>query len=246
MKKIIFIFGLFMIITNSITATTWFPAEHICPICKKKNNYQEIGSYGGYIYQWESKYQYIYWPNTDNASVYCCPNCHFSVYMWDFDSIPENKIDTITKLLSTIKLDGDYKDYREIPMTIRLEIAEKIYKILEYNQLYFWCQFYRIMGYHYDENKNINRAKESRLASLNIANQMLTDSVYKGQEKELFFIIAAMHYFTKQKDSALIYLNKASLLTYENKNWKEKNAKGLDEYLTDLIKQYKEFIKKED
>ena len=74
---------------------------------------------------------------------------------------------------------------------------------------------------------------------------MLLDSVYSGQEKEILFIIAAMNNFTGQSDSALIYLDKASLLTYENKKWKEENVKGLDRYLTDLIKQYKEFIRKE-
>lgn len=75
---------------------------------------------------------------------------------------------------------------------------------------------------------------------------MLADSVYFGQEKEIIFIIAAMNNFLGQKDSAMIYLEMASSLTYENKKWQEENVKGLDGYLTDLIKQYKEFIRKED
>ncbi len=243
MKRIIFIAATVLLLTYNAGATTWFPVEHTCPVCKHKHTYQEIGSYGGYIYQWPSKYQYVYWPLTDLPSVYCCPKCHFSTYMWDFDSIPQNKLDTLTKFLATVKLDKKYKDYLDIPITTRLEVAKSVYKIMGKDNE-FWCKFYRVLGYHYDEDNNKDKAKEYRLKSLELARSMLSDSLYFGQEKEIFLIIAAMNNFTGQKDSALVYLDKADLLTYENKNWKDTNVKRFDEYLTDLIKQYKEFIRK--
>lgn len=245
MRGFFLILGVLFLMTYNVSATTWFPVEHTCPICKHKHKYQEIGSYGGYIYHWPSKYQYVYWPLTDLPSVYCCPKCHFSTYMWDFDSIPENKVDTLTKFLATAKLDKEYKDYVDIPMTTRLEIAENVYKILGRDNE-FWCKFNRVKGYHYDQEKNNDNAKGSRLKSLNFARLMLSDSTYLGQEKEIVVIIAAMHNFTGQKDSALVYLDKASLLTYENKKWKEEKVKGFDGYLSELIKQYKEFIRKKD
>ena len=102
-------FLLFALALNSL-ATTWWPAEHTCPVCDKKDTYQEIMSYGGYIYQWPSKFQYVYWPLTDSPSIYCCPHCYFSTYMWDFDSVPDTKINTIRSALKTIALDKDYKD----------------------------------------------------------------------------------------------------------------------------------------
>ena len=245
MNRIILIFGFLFTLTVGVNATTWFPVEHTCPICNHKSEYQEIGSYGGYIYSWPSKYQYVYWPLTDFPSVYCCPKCHFSTYMWDFDSVPENRIVPLKEYLTTVQVDKEYGDYLDIPMTTRLEIAENVYKILERDKE-FWCQFYRVIGYHYDKENNATKAKESRMTALNIANEMLSDSLYKGQEKEIYLIIAAMYNFVGKKDSALIYLDKASLLTYKNKKWKKENVKGLDEYLTELIKQYKEFIRKGD
>lgn len=244
MKRKILVLGILFLLSFNINATTWFPAEHTCPVCKHKHEYQEIGSYGGYIYQWPSKYQYVYWPLTDFQSVYCCPKCYFSTFMWDFDSIPENKTDTITKFLATVKLDKEYNNYLDIPMTTRLEIAENIYKILGQDNE-FWCKFYRVQGYHYGQ-RNKEKAKISRLKSLDYARLILSDSTCSGQEKEIFFIIAAMNNYIGYKDSALIYLDKASLLTYKNKKWKEENVKGLDEYLTDLIKQYKESIINQD
>jgi len=244
MKRVSFIVSFFFL-TSVLWATTWFPAEHTCPVCKKKSTYQDIGSYGTYIYNWPSKYQYIFWPLTDFPSVYSCPGCHFSVYMWDFDSIPAEKTDTLKSYLSNIKMEKKYKDYLDIPMTIRLEIAEGVYRILG-RDTEFWCKFYRVMGYHYEAEDQAERARSSRLKAIGLVHQMFSDTLYKGQEKELMLIAAAMHYYTGQKDSTLLYLDKANLLTYSNSEMQEQNVKGLDDYLSGLIEQYKAFIKEEE
>lgn len=87
------------------------------------------------------------------------------------------------------------------------------------------------------------KAKEYRLKALNVAQTMLNEPVYDGQEKENLFIIAAMYHLTNNNDSSLVYLEKASLLTYENSKMEEKEAKDLDIYLTDLIIQYIAILK---
>jgi uncharacterized protein (DUF2225 family) len=245
MNKFIFIISILCLLATRVNATTWYPAKHTCPVCKYEGEYQDIGSYGGYIYQWPSKYQYIYWPLTDIQSVYCCTKCHFSTYMWDFDSVPENKIDTLKLFLATVKIKKGYTGYLDIPMTTRLGIAENVYKILG-RDTEFWCKFYRVLGYHYDEDKNTTQARESRLKSLGLARQMLVNPAYSGQEKEVLLIMAAMYNFTGNKDSALIYLDEAALKTYQNKTWEEDNAKGLDDYLTELINNYQGIIRKEE
>lgn len=125
MKKVILILVVLLSLSFYIEATTWFPVEKTCPVCKNKNEYKEVGSYGSYIFQWPSKYQYVYWPLTDSQSVYSYSNCHFSTYMWDFDRIPENKIDAIKSFLKTVNLDTEYKRYTDTSITIRLEIAKR-------------------------------------------------------------------------------------------------------------------------
>lgn len=245
MKRTILYLVLILVLSSSAKATTWAPDEHTCQICGHTNVYYAAASWGSYIYQWPSKFQYIFWPLIDDESVYCCPKCHFSSYFWDFDSIPENKIDALTKHLATVKLQQEYNTYQDIPITTRLEIAKDVYQILERN-LEFWGQFHRVIAYHYDAENNDAMAKEARLTSLNLTRQMLADTTYKGQEKYIFILIAAMHNFTGQKDSALYYLDKASLLTYQNSNLEEKKVMGMDKYFTELIEQYKIFMKKED
>lgn len=245
MNKRICIYFVLFFLTMGVQATTWFPVKHTCPVCKHENEFQEIGSYGGYIYQWPSKFQYVYWPLTDSPSVYCCPDCSFSTLMWDFDSIPADRIDTLSKFLLTVKPDKKYSDYLDIPMITRLEIAEGVYKILG-RDTEFWCRFYRVMGYHYAENSDKQEAKAARLQSLGLARQMIKDTAFAGQERENYFIMAAMFNYTGQKDSASVYLDKADATVYQNKDWKEENLKGFNEYLTGLISQYREFIKKDE
>lgn len=238
MKKLILIFGIIFVLIINTNATTWFPAKHKCPICNKKSTYQNIGSWGSYIYHWDSKYQYIYWPMTESPSIYCCPKCQFSSYLWDFDSIPKNKIDTLKQYLKTIKLNKKYKDYMQIPITTRLEIAENVYRILGKDDN-FWCEFYRILGYHYEETQNHSKAYENRCKAIKIANTMLLNEHYQGQEKELFYILATMNYKINQIDTALLYLNKAIPLIYNNKQWEEKNSNNLNAYLSELIIDFK-------
>lgn len=154
-----------MSLSFSTKATTWFPVEKTCPVCKHKNKFKEVGSYGSYLFQWPSKHQYVYWPLTDSQSVYSCSNCHFSTYMWDFDSIPLNKIDAIKSFLKTVNLNTEYKRYTDTPITIRLEIAEETYKILGRDNE-FWCHFHRLLGFHYDKSTNSKKSKRISLKSI--------------------------------------------------------------------------------
>ena len=241
--KRIFAFGVLFVLTFSVQATTWAPAPHTCPVCNHEDTYQDILSYGSYIYEWPSKYELIYWPVTDSYFVYCCPKCHFSTYMWDFDSIPEHKMEPLKQYLATVKMEKTYRTYSNIPMTVRLGIAENVYQILERDKD-FWCQFYRITGYHYEQEKNEAKAKEARLTAMNIAKEMLSDPSNKGQEKEFLLIIAAMCHFTGEKDTALTYLGKAGKSKYRNKELGKKDEEGFDAYLTALINEYKELLNK--
>lgn len=234
-----------LLLTSFMSATTWYPSEQKCPLCQKKAVYQAIGSYGSYIYQWETKYQYVYWPLTDQYSVYSCPHCFYSVFMSDFDSIPDDRKEAVQLMLDQSKPEGKYKEYSEIPVCNRMEIAEKVYKILG-RDAEFWCRFYRVMAYYYEQEGNAARAKEARIAALGLAREMLNDPIRKGTEKETIFIIAAMHRFTEQKDSALFYLKEAESLKYINSEWKKENSDNLDKYLSDLIVQYVALIRKED
>lgn len=242
MKNIGITIVLILFISLRSKATTWDAVSLECPVCNSISQYLEPTSYGGYIYQWESKYQYVYWPYTDDASVYCCPNCHYAAFLCDFDNISNDKIDSILTALQSLTIDTNGNDYRQIPVTTRLEIAEKIYQLLG-RDTKFWCRFYRIMGYHYDTEGHKRKALKSRGKALLLANEMVNDTAYSGQDKENLFIIASMFNYLNQTDSCTFYLEKARDCVYSDKKGELEYSLSIDEYLKDLILEYQELLK---
>ena len=132
-------------------------------------------------------------------------------------------------------------DYLDIPVITRLEIAGKIYGILGRNND-FWCRFYRILGYHSDNEGELGKAYQARTKALNLAGALLRAPSMSGRQKEYCIILAAMHNFTGHQDSAIMYLDKASLYIFQMSNRSEEYNRSLDEHLNTLITQYKELL----
>jgi hypothetical protein len=235
---------LILLISSQSGATTIFPAEVICPNCKTKLKVMVYGSSGSYVYQWPSKFQYVFWPMSDDISLYYCHKCHLTLYSWDFEKLPAEKIGELRKVLATVQVQKNPTDYRKVPMTERLAIAEKIYTNLQggmEKDPLFWCGFYRVLGYHAAQEKNAALAKASRLKALEIAQRESLDAKNAGRKKELLLIAAAMLHFTGDDRGALEALSTAGGLVYEDKKQPDK-AKGVDGYLSALIIEYKKAI----
>jgi hypothetical protein len=225
----------------NVLGTTWADKEFTCPICKTKNTFGVIMSYGTYIYQWPSKYQFIFWPLTDEHVLYSCKKCYLSVLMWDFDKLPQDKLPEIQNALKGVEIKGNYKRYTEIPMSQRLEAAEKIYAVFQKDDD-FWLQFFRVKGYHYAAEKNQGKADEARKKALDLATRMLDEKDRPIAKKELWLISGAMKHFLGDDKGAVDDLNTALKTKYENKRLdQEKNENG-EANLSALVKEYIEKI----
>jgi hypothetical protein len=234
---------------RAAAVTTWFPQEFTCPVCKTKNTFLVVGSYGSYIYQWPSKFELIFWPLTDSPTVYTCKKCHVSTLMWDFEGLPKEKHEELRKRLESFKLDysGErseyYKEaeYLRIPSTQRLLAAEQTYQVLGRDDE-FWCEFYRALGHHYEGEKKQTQADEARRKALSIAERMLADKARAGEHKELLFITGAMRHFLKDDPGALKDFREAEGLKYESGKMGPEKSKNYDGYLSDLLRQYFELL----
>lgn len=235
MRALIFIIIVFFTI-NSTFATHLYYSEHVCPICKTKATFSKIETQNP-----NECHQYTFWVFTETYSINCCMNCHFSTFNFDFDSVPKNKIDKINSFLKIVHFNVKYKNYLEIPVTKKLEIAEKIYRILGRNGE-FWCHFYRNIGYCYSMENKQRLAMEARFKSLLYAHMALKERLNKGKEKEILYIIAAMNYFTGQEKQALSYLERAKRYKYINTAISKDNSDAIDKYLSGLIDEYPKFI----
>jgi uncharacterized protein (DUF2225 family) len=231
-----------LLLSVSTKATTWKKVIRECPVCHYESTYNVISSYGSYIYDWPSKYQFIYWPYTDKYYFYSCPNCHFSAYSSDFKNISKKKIAEVQDLLNVFSFDKGTTYYMEIPIGMRLEIAGLVYKILGRSEE-FWCHYYRVCAYHSDADGQHEIATDYRIKAIRTAQSMLSKSLYSGRDKELLMIMAAMYNYTDQTDSALICLEKAKPLVYKNRKEKHESNYDKNNYLNELIPQFEEFIK---
>lgn len=242
---ILFFVSLFaagLIFSLPVQATQWCPQKVICPLCGTTNSFYVILSYGSYVYNWPSKFQYVFWPMTETEAVYSCKKCRVACFLYDFNETLKKRSWAIRKKLSTVLFEKEDEDYLKIPITKKLERAEMVYSVLD-KDFEFWCKFYRIMGYHYDRNGDQIKAKAAQTKALKYARAMLKDEKYKGQEKEILVISSAMHHFLGDDREALSELIRAEVLTYTNKNAGEENEKGINSYLSELIPQYRERFK---
>lgn len=239
MKKKTILTGLLIFTFIGILfATTWFEAKVKCPVCKTKNTFQQIGSYGGYIYGWPSKYQYIYWPVTETYSVYSCSDCRYSAFMWDFEDISGDTLQLIKNTIDSLPITMEAKkDYTKIPTSKKLETAELFYELYQTDSD-FWCRFHRIKGYHYAEENNEDKAEESRLVALSIADSLLSDSLNDYRKKELLLISGAMKHFTNQDSLALIDFELAKRYKYSDPKRDSSNNAGLNNYIDELLVDY--------
>ena len=131
----------------------------------------------------------------------------------------------------------------EISIWERLVVAEQVYQTLGRPEE-FWARFYRVMGYHYDGAKKETEAAAVRQKALKIVEGWLKDQSKSGQYKEFLYITGAMHHFLKDDAAATKSFEQALVLKYSNPANEAANNEGYDEYLTTLIKEYLEMLKK--
>lgn len=223
-------------------AITWFPKEFTCPVDNEKNTFMVIGSYGSYIYFYPSKYQWLFFPNTDSQTFYLCKKCHLSTFMWDFDELPKDKIPEIKKLLSGITVSKTFKEYNEISVTERLQIMEKVYSVLAKDSSW-WERFYRIQGYHYSSEGKQEKAAEARKKSLNLIEAELKRESSETPKKLLLYISASMKHFLEDDKGAIADLELASKTLYQEKGLDAEKLKdsenGMNERISDYIAKIK-------
>lgn len=226
-------------------ATTWLPQDFSCPIDGTKNTFLVVGSYGSYIYSWPSKYQWLFFPQTDSPAYYTCKKCYLTTFMWDFDKLPKDKLSEIKNILANVKAPKPFKDYNGVAVTERLEIMEKVYGVLNKDQEW-WETFYRIKGYHYGKAGNEAKAAESRKKSLAILQNALNDPKNESPKKLTLYISGAMKHFLADDTGALKDLEKALATKYAEKNLEPAKLKEAEDGLNERITEYVELIKSPD
>jgi len=234
--------------------TTWAPQEFECPVCKTKNTFMVVMSYGSYIYQWPSKFQLIFWPNTDGAAWYSCKKCRYTRFMGSFEKLPQEKLPALRSLLEGVTLPPQKEipkeekswrqPYTQIPTSDRLLVVEKIEALLGERDDAYWSHFYRVLGYHLSAEKKQSEADEARRKALAVIERQLLDKANDGRRKELLILVGAMSHFLRDDAKAKTNLEQAAKLKYADAKLGEEQNNNYDNYLSELIKEYLEALQK--
>ncbi len=123
-------------------ATTWSNAELTDPLTGEKVPAKEIMSYGGYIYNWPSKFDLVFWPFTDENFICLNLKTGYAAFNPDFEKLSEAEKDALKKWLAA------HWDPKAPPRTHleKLLWLEKVYAQRKMDDD-FWSRFYRLMAY---------------------------------------------------------------------------------------------------
>jgi len=132
--------------------------------------------------------------------------------------------------------------YGSIPMTERLAVAEKVYKTLGRDDE-FWCRFYRIAGYHAEEEGKTENAAAARKKALEIAQSILKKENMKGRRKEFLLISGAMNFVLGSTEAAEKDFTAAKELKYSEEGLSEEENKGKNGYLDYVLDEFTRLIK---
>lgn len=215
--------------------STWVDVELTCPVCGTVNTFRVPASFGTYVYQDPSRFQYVFWPATTDSFLYTCRSCHLTCYMHDFAEIPADKITPLAAMLDReAAIEGAVVPYYEIPMVTRFSIAREVYEVLERDEE-FWCEFDRIAGFHFAESGRASEAHRARASALARA-EILLERSSESQRKEMLVIVGAMRFFTGDVSGARDAFDRAEPLVYGDP---ERDARALDDYLSQLIQDFR-------
>ena len=230
--------GAILTVALASQAITYFETEVKCPLSGTKNTFLGYASWGNYVYRWPSKYQFVFWPYTDGTFLHHCHKCHYTAFAPAFEKLADEKKEAVRAALGKVTDHAKHeKGYQKLSMSERLRIAEQVYRVLEKDDT-FWCHFYRVQGYHLDQENKPEEAAAARQKALELATQLLRDEKRKGERKEFFLIAGAMRHFLKDNPGALAELEAAATLKFERADLKPEQNENYNAFLDELIKDY--------
>ena len=119
-----FLFGIVLALpVFAATAITLSESEVEDPIAPGQTcRVQQPMSFGGYVYTWPSRFDFVFWPISDPVGVWHCERSGFTALIDDFDGLSRAEITAIQAHLAT-----HYNGVSD-PLT-RLWLLEEIYRL---------------------------------------------------------------------------------------------------------------------
>src|SRR5258708_31597817 len=173
-----------LVVTRSLSAIVISPIKVKCPVCGEENEFCGFTAFGGYVYYYPSRFQTVFFPRSYPMTLWMCKKCHYTAWSSDFDRLDAKKIPDVQKAVEDAGTVPKFENYAEVPMPIRLEVAERVYRELKKDDL-FWSDFYLAKGYHLGQCNKTEEARLARLTAREVIKRALNDPQYSARKKAL-------------------------------------------------------------
>lgn len=225
MTRALIIFCLFFVSWPAL-AITWGKAEVEDPLSPEAVcEVHEPASYGGYIYQYPSKYDQVFWPKTDKNGIWYCEQSGFIAFIGDFNDISDEEKVMIANYLSEVKGTDEKPSIRT-----KLSLLEGVYSIRKTDK-YFDNQLLRVLARWHQDLGDLDIANEYRKRAYIDIQSSLDNEITERQRLEYLYLAAnyAMQFGDKTASEKYI----AELLNTA-KNVEDPELQGFTDYFVDL------------
>lgn len=228
MKKLL-IFILF-IFTSDVFSTDWMKDKAKDPVSGDSVDVYRISSYGGYIYQWPSKYDGIYWPYTDESFIYLNSNNGYIAFGSDFEKISPEQIVRVKRFLG--------RNYNsDIPLSTHMEKLKWLFRVYEARGTDndFLSLYFRLMAYMIRENKD--ESNDYRRKAVIIMEEQIKETQPSSKLAQLYCVLGFYYKLLGMEENSSKYLKMLKELTWYDKNGKEdkNNHEYFQVLMTEII-----------
>jgi len=219
---------LILLVAFNTHATSWKEHKVDDPIksgseCLVNN----VRSFGGYVYDWPSKYDQIFFPYTSSLAIWFCNDSGFIAFIGDFDNITAAEKTKISEYLQ-----------ENPPLNIKslfskLKLLEKIYSFRTLSAESSNTQK-RVFAYLYEQINEFETANKFRSAALRDIYQLLNTDLATHKRLEYFYIAAN---YERQLGNIVNSKLALSRLLKEIESIKDDELKSFGNYLLNLSKE---------
>jgi len=208
-----------------VQATTWDESEVGDPIlpgelCKVN----QPMSWGSYIYNWDSKYDQVFWPNTEGMGIWSCEKSGFVALLGDFEGMSATEIKAIKQYLLQ-------HPATETGIKAKLELMEQLYALRDTSS-HFKNYLLRLLARWYQQLEDVDKAnlyRRSAYAGIRVALQGELDEFTR-----LEYLYLAANYARQFGDAGASdqFLLELTELTA---SLKDEKARNFAAYLQELL-----------
>lgn len=196
-----------------VHSTTWIPVKKTDPITGDEVIVYETVSFGGYIFNWPSKYDLIFWPWTDENWIWFCPKSGYGSFAIDFDKLSEQEKKHLSEWLKIDPLNPP-KTHKD-----KLFWLEKIYTQRNVSEE-FWLLFYRLMAFINQNNPQVSIEYVNK--AIPLLEKKLDEKRGGVKRIEVLYLLGEYNRRLGQEEKAVKYFDQAKKERYVDKDGMEK------------------------